>query len=175
MDTNARVRETKALLSGALLRLLEKKPIAAITISELCSEAQVNRSTFYRYYQTLYDLLLATHEQIIDTFEAQITEGASDRNTLIGVLETMRRQPMLNLALNEVLLHEALAGRLSQHPKDFMRRIFLDRMPKKTALYFGAASTAILQRWLTDGCEPPGEIADLLIGIARSTGNWKTV
>ena len=172
MEENPRVRETKRLLFGALLKLLETGTIAEVSVSALCRAAGVNRSTFYRYYRTPYDLLLAMHERVIDAFEEQTPRDAPDEETLTGVLRTMRAQPALNLALNEVLMRETFAGRLSQSPRDYIRRIFLDRMPEAAALYFSAALTAILQRWLSGGTEPPEEIAALLLAMARATGAW---
>lgn len=47
----------KEHLTSALLELLEQKPIAEISISELCEKAQVGRSSFYRNYQDKEDIV----------------------------------------------------------------------------------------------------------------------
>ena len=52
MEENRRVRMTKRLLQDALLELLEEKSLEKITVTQVCSKADVNRSTFYAYYQT---------------------------------------------------------------------------------------------------------------------------
>ena len=54
---NQRIRLSKKLLKNALLELLREKRIDKISISELCSAAQINRTTFYKYYGNQYDLL----------------------------------------------------------------------------------------------------------------------
>lgn len=46
---NQRIAITKGLLKESLLHLLKKKKIDRITITELCQESGINRSTFYRY------------------------------------------------------------------------------------------------------------------------------
>ena len=56
---NQRIRITKRMLREALIRLLGKKPIEKIRVQELCQEAQINRTTFYKYYGNQYDLALA--------------------------------------------------------------------------------------------------------------------
>lgn len=54
---NQRIALTKRLLKEALLRLLKKKELKQITITELCEEAGINRITFYRHYETPRDVL----------------------------------------------------------------------------------------------------------------------
>lgn len=46
-------------LTGAMLALLEEKPIAEISISELCGMAGVGRTSFYRNYQAKEDIVKA--------------------------------------------------------------------------------------------------------------------
>ena len=48
---------TAVRFDKALLALLDKKPFEFITISEICEEAGVNRSTFYLHYENTSDLL----------------------------------------------------------------------------------------------------------------------
>ena len=60
---NTAVRFDKALLS-----LLEKKPFAYITVSEICKTAQVNRSTFYLHYENTSDLLQETIAYVLEGF-----------------------------------------------------------------------------------------------------------
>lgn len=44
-------------LIGAMLTLLEKKPLADISISELCNKAGVGRTSFYRNYEEKEDII----------------------------------------------------------------------------------------------------------------------
>lgn len=54
---NQRIMLSKRLLKEALLRLLARKHLDQITVSELCKEASINRATFYRHYGTPRDVL----------------------------------------------------------------------------------------------------------------------
>lgn len=58
MTETRRVRMTKALLQQALLELLETRALGKISVTELCAAADVNRSTFYVYYESIPQLLL---------------------------------------------------------------------------------------------------------------------
>lgn len=45
-------------ITEALLRLMEQKPFAEITISELCRKSGVSRISFYRNYESMPDILV---------------------------------------------------------------------------------------------------------------------
>lgn len=65
---NQRVAISKRLLKDAVLRLLNKKHIDSISISELCQEAEINRTTFYRHYQTPHDVLMDVELDYMNEF-----------------------------------------------------------------------------------------------------------
>lgn len=55
-------------MNKAMFELLEKKDFKEITITDICSKANVNRSTFYAHYDNLIDLLLETKNNFVDKF-----------------------------------------------------------------------------------------------------------
>jgi len=68
--TNQRVEVTKRMVKEGLIRLLEKKPLEKINITELCQEAGINRTTFYRYYELPRDVLTEMQDEFLeDTLE----------------------------------------------------------------------------------------------------------
>lgn len=74
MAESEKVKTTKEIIQTCFLKLLDKKTIDKITVRELCTEANVHRGTFYRYYEDMYDLsaqiqadLLKELENIYDT------------------------------------------------------------------------------------------------------------
>ncbi|MBQ6325001.1 MAG: TetR/AcrR family transcriptional regulator C-terminal domain-containing protein [Clostridia bacterium] len=52
-------------MKDALMELMENRPLASVSITELCSRADVNRSTFYSYYSDLPQLLKEVEDDII--------------------------------------------------------------------------------------------------------------
>ncbi len=46
-----------AQIDRALLECLEQTPLQKLTVDQLCQQAMINRSTFYKYYQDKYDLM----------------------------------------------------------------------------------------------------------------------
>jgi len=52
-----RVIKTENLLYTTLMDLLKEKAFEEIKVSDICSKALINRSTFYAHYNDKYDLL----------------------------------------------------------------------------------------------------------------------
>ena len=55
---------TANLMNQALILLLEKKDIDFISVTEITKKAGVSRSTFYLHYDSIYDLLEETIENL---------------------------------------------------------------------------------------------------------------
>ena len=57
MEKMSAVRKrTDREIRESFLRLLEEKPLKKITVQDICTEAEINRATFYRYYRDVYAL-----------------------------------------------------------------------------------------------------------------------
>lgn len=48
---------TKKAIASALKKLMETKPFEKITVKDIVTECQINRGTFYYYFQDIYELL----------------------------------------------------------------------------------------------------------------------
>ena len=66
MKEDLRVSRTKKLLLNSLLKLAEEdgRKLSEISVQEICDEAMVHRTTFYRYYTDKYDLLLSVSDKV---------------------------------------------------------------------------------------------------------------
>lgn len=69
---------TAVKMDLALISLLKEKPFDYITVSEICSKAGVNRSTFYLHYETIGDLLEETTRYLLDDFWTYFEEEGKD-------------------------------------------------------------------------------------------------
>ncbi len=52
-----RVTRTIRDFENALITLLEKNSFESLTVDQICKEALMHRSSFYRYFSDKYDLL----------------------------------------------------------------------------------------------------------------------
>lgn len=65
-----KVNKTKKILEDALGALLEEKPFEEIRVVDICSKANMHRSTFYTYFNDKYELLKSK----LDEYEAKFLE-----------------------------------------------------------------------------------------------------
>lgn len=67
-----RVKRTKRVLRECLFGLLETKTIDEITVKELTEAADINRSTFYFYYNDINDMMQQLQNEIFEVFEETV-------------------------------------------------------------------------------------------------------
>ena len=83
------IRKTKQNIRNALFRILEEKSVDKITVAEIVQEADINRSTFYFYYEDINDLFRQTETEVFETFVRDIvaTDFAfSDKKDFVAYL-----------------------------------------------------------------------------------------
>lgn len=69
-----RIAKTKKAIYRAFAQLLSEKNINDITIKDIADRADINRKTFYNYYDGIYELTGEIENKIIDSFEKVIRE-----------------------------------------------------------------------------------------------------
>ncbi len=79
-----RTKYTKKTIKDTMVKLLSEKDIKKITVSEICSIADVNRATFYRYYLDVYDLLDKIEEDFINELKEPYEQNP-DRVASVGM------------------------------------------------------------------------------------------
>lgn len=101
-ETDTRIQYTKSALKGALLRILKTKPIAKVTIKELCEQAHLNRGTFYLHYCEPNDVLKEIEEDFISEHLGHFSpylQPRRDMDQLAQLFYTMFRKKELFLIL----------------------------------------------------------------------------
>ena len=73
-----RVIKTKNILYSTLLELMKEKQFEEIKVSDICSHALINRSTFYSHYNDKYELL----EEYINTLKDSLIEELSKNKNI---------------------------------------------------------------------------------------------
>jgi len=166
---------TAVKFDEALLSLLEKKPFEYITVSELCKEAGVNRSTFYLHYENTRELLNETTRYVLDGFASYFS---GDEKVVVDKLQnsSLRELVFINKRylypyLSYVRDHKRLLTAAMSQPATFQfdaafRRLFdnvfdpiLERFQypaagrKYVMMFYLNGITAIMMEWIRDGCE----------------------
>ena len=80
-----RVTMTRRMLKEALTEMLRETDIYHVSIRELCQRADINRTTFYKYYGSQFDLLADMENDLLDFLSNSITENAANP---VRIIET---------------------------------------------------------------------------------------
>lgn len=145
-----RVVKTKNLLYQALIDLMKDKTFEEIKVSDICSKAMINRSTFYTHYEDKYELLvdfisnlkeefvnelnknsnnLNTREYYIKLIELFLDHIESKRNVYSSIMINNRNSIMMDILLsvvNEDILNKIKTDSISKKiPSDIIAKFYL--------------------------------------------------
>ncbi len=169
---NRRVQYTKQVLKESFLELLLEKPAGQITVTEICHNADVNRTTFYMHYEDVYDLERKIEDEFYDTLVASIEQyfhGGAEYASMIPVYETIAKNERLCLALFGRNGDDAFLNRCCEIQKDQMV-LFLKRMyPTKSKqtlesmrCYIMNGCMGVIKNWIYGGMKgDPVQLAQL--------------
>lgn len=164
---NQRYRDTETRMEAAMLHLMERMDFEEITITTLCQEAEVNRSTFYAHFSDMAEML--------DTMETTLGQELLNRYTSFTPPGQGSRQ-VLSLAslgpfLEHIRQHRFFYGVILRTRKTFpieqgqerlledvirpaCLRAGIDRQEDIDyyLIYFEAGLSMILKHWVETGC-----------------------
>lgn len=104
--TDQRSKFTQSTVKSALVELLTDTPLNKITVSLLCTKAQVNRGTFYNHFYDVY--------HVYETIEKDLTEEFTEKLGAVGVFsfdKAFLREIMLLIYFNLKLIRIILKNR----------------------------------------------------------------
>lgn len=102
-----RKKYTRMVLKESMIQLLKEKQISDITVKEICSLADVNRSTFYAHYLDLYDLLTKMEEEVLDDMQSYFGQHDFNKDEeSIQMTEKLLDYVVANKEIVQILLHE---------------------------------------------------------------------
>lgn len=173
---NRRTQITKRMISEAFLELLQEKDIRSISVRELCARADINRSTFYEYYQSLYDVLPEIEASVQEELFANLEDSPEQpEKALVGFLQALKAHCVEMVTLFSSTIDPEFPDRLLHHPI-IMKYITLPQdVSEEHRIYMAEfylyGCYRILSRWLWNQCsESPEIIAALIIDLCKRSG-----
>lgn len=178
MKDDRKTRYTKMVIRNSLMELMKQKPISKITIKELCENADINRTTFYRYYSDQYDLLRKIVDDTLVWAKKIIAELLlkTEKNEMMEILEGIFQYIIENANHIQVLLSE-------QGDLNFQKQLFtiiynqcgvMPMYVNTTDLYTKEAyfvfvisgSVGLIQHWLKNGLDKTAkEMAEIIYSM----------
>lgn len=173
-----RIINTKKRLTNTLIIIMKHKPVNDITVLELCKRANINRTTFYKYYKDIDDLLEITENNLIKDLGKYIPE--IKRNYLLSFTNKIIEE--IN---NYKEIYTVLLGENGDH--SFLRKILSlvyqesqvewKKLLKKATdedinniyNFIVDGTIGIIKNWINNKCkESPNSIAIFINKICMS-------
>ncbi|MDA0633640.1 TetR/AcrR family transcriptional regulator [Nonomuraea sp. MCN248] len=172
-----RVRRTRSALAQALLRLVEQRDLARISVSDVAEDAGVSRSAFYDHYRDVHELAEDACTAMIDDLIESLPGPALNSPDLVREATRSLEAFFASLA-GHAGLYRALLGphgsaRVAGHIRRRISAVIQDRLahadagewPERfphdvTASFAAGALMGVAADWLEGGCpRAPAEMA----------------
>lgn len=175
---DARVRYTKMVLKQSLFELMRSKPVAKITVTEICERAGLNRATFYAHYTDPTDLLHSIERELIDDVTCKVTpalaaRGVNLREALISIFEYVRA----NAEACRILLSDSADTGFQSQIVRVVERQYIEYWRAASIgsrydaeyvyTFIALGSVGVIRKWLDEGMKKPAEdLADMILRIS---------
>lgn len=134
-----RTKNTRRSIRDSLIGLLKTKPYQAVTVSELCRIADINRATFYLHYSdvnaVLEDILCTSFTNVSGTIE----------HVLCPQKETCTYPFCQKIQENEALwplfLDDTVSDQILKHLAKYSKESFVDYLMQRSDLSYEQAES----------------------------------
>ncbi len=155
--------KTRRAIHAAMTSLLAVKPIEEITVTELSEAAEINRKTFYNYYNSVNMVADEMEDEIVERFEKTLRK--IDFDTLLQdpqtAFSTLARLIASDLDFYENILTNrnqiSFLQKIVDTLKERIRILYFDNMSSGNDLeeymleYIISGLVAVYQKWFTSG------------------------
>ena len=161
---NRRRKASRERLEQVFIELLQTRELDEITVSEICKQAGLNRTTFYANYADLYALADAIRDRLEDAvselYREERTESFNSNNYL-----KLFRHIKDNQIFYRTYFKLGYDGKcqIIAYDRDLAQRHFGSRFVSYHMEFFRAGITRIIKMWLENGCqESPEDLMEVL-------------
>lgn len=177
---DARVRYTKMMVKSSLLELMQTKPVAKITVTEICEKAGINRATFYSHYSDPTDLLHSIERELIEDISRRVQPaiaalGGDLKDSMTEIVEYVRENAE---ACRALLSDQGDTGFQNQVVR-VVEKQFIEHWRANSSAsmedaeyiytFIAIGSVGVIRKWLAEGTvKPSGEVADIIIKLSSA-------
>lgn len=155
-DDNTRVKDTKLRVYKSTIRLLKTRSFDKITISDICTMAQVSRAAFYNHFGGKLDVIKEIMELIVNTYsEELVAMNQKEKVTLLDVYRKLchvfwlNRDFFLLLSRDNFDMFYDYCFHLQRNLYHYFGNTELNDSPYEQFIlvYYGGAVSSILLQW----------------------------
>ena len=153
-------KRTKLWIAAAMKRLLVKKPLDKIRVTEICREAEIERPTFYYHFQDKYDLVAWIFFQDADSTDIlSVASAAAGMNKMRQEMLFYRRayEDSSQNALWQYML-EYFAERYTRLAKEKLGVDQLDTQLRYSIRLYCYGTVGMTREWILQDNITPAEV-----------------
>ena len=170
VKNNLRYKISSDKIENAFLFLLEKNKYDDITISQICKQAEINRSTFYCHYSDINDLIIKIERKFAKETADIFNFGQRRSNdAMIEMFSFIKAnkyfyRAFLNIPYTTFAESDTKSKCLEIIGRNTNIKSSLDMGLFYRASFFGAGIKEMCRIWLSRDCkETPEQMAALLL------------
>ncbi len=152
---------TKIWIGGTMKKLLAKKSIDKIRVTEICREAEIERPTFYYHFKDKYDLMAWMFFQ--DSFDTDIlsAESAAKGLNLMRSNYIFYKRAYEDNSQNPMwsYMHEYFVAKHIETAKEKLRTDYLDAQIVYSIRLYCYGTLGMTREWLLHDNITPAETA----------------
>lgn len=161
---NKRRQETIHKIESVFLNFLQDREIQQITVSDICKEADINRSTFYANFADVYELADKICEklnsEVAGLYREEYESGKNSNNYLKLFKHIYENQIFYKTYFK---LGYDSRHKITMWDTELAKAHFNNRYIEYHLEFFKHGFNAIVKMWLNGGClESPEEMTKIL-------------
>lgn len=175
---NRKSKMTRKIFQDTMLDLLLTSHITEISVKKLCEEADLNRSTFYSYYENQMDILREIEEEAYEKVQAVMQSGLRQDGKTDSLL--IFEQLLTYIRKNDKTFRILLGQNGSRDFQQKLMELTGQTNPVRgadqkadfsgeeyyTRIYRIAGCTRVIENWIKRGFDQPVEdLAKILIQL----------
>ena len=161
---NRRRKESREKIEKVFVELLQTRDLSQISVSDICKQAGLNRTTFYANYTDIYGLT----DSIRDRLEANLS-ALYQEEYATGINSNDYLKLFRHIQQNQIFYQTYFKlgydnkYKIISYDTELAQKHFQDRFIHYHMEFFKSGLTRIIKLWLQNGCrETPEEMFEII-------------
>lgn len=161
---NRRKKASRKKIEAVFIDLLQTRDLGGISVSDICKQAGLNRTTFYANYADIYALA----DSIRDRLEANLSEIYQEEIAR-GVNSNDYLKLFRHIQQNQIFYRTYFKlgydnnYKILAYDTELAKKHFQNRFIEYHMEFFKSGLTKIIKMWLQNGCrETPEEMFEII-------------
>lgn len=170
MARKKQMNESQELITQALIRLLNEKPLTSISMTDIANEANVVRMTLYRHFKSKEEIILHIVETKIDHLMKQMDDPSEQTmyNLFLFRFRILKASPFTNM-LYECNQLDKLFSIIRTYVMNKLQLFSHVNYDPFLLDFFIGGIDKVTEIWIVEGMQiPPDEMATRVYKLAKN-------